>query len=205
MHNARPSCHFAMLSLLLASENWRLDLAAMILLPFLILPPSLCNSLQLDLLETSNTSSIASGQSSSLNALRLTTHNDCFDHSLGHSFTTTKSDCERALDKMVMGKSLIEPRSFSYRRGVTDRLPLDAEYASCSIGLMMSNLQDRITMTYAEIYAELLGPDGLLKECLGSSVSAADALGGQTAFGPQNKLIVDVAGRPWRAAEQRSR
>lgn len=177
-----------------------------ILLPFLFLPLAMCNPLQLDLLSTSNTSSIASDISPTLNATGLATGNDCFDHSLGHLFTTTKSDCERALDTLVEGKSLIEPRSFGYqRRGVTDRLPLEAEYGSCSIALLMFDLDERLTLTYAEIYAELLGPDGVLKECLGPNVPAADALGGQTVLGPRNMLIADVTGRPVNAAGQKSR
>lgn len=177
-----------------------------LLLPFLALPLVICNALQLERLSTSNASTITSHNSSTLNATRLTTHNDCFDHSLGYVFTTTKSDCERALDELVKSKSLTEPRIFSYRgRGVTDRLPLEAEYGSCTVVLMMFDLDKRLTMTYAEIYAELLGPNGLLKECLGPSVPAVDALGGQTVLGPLNMLIADVTGRPYRAADQESR
>ena len=176
------------------------------LLPFLILPLIICKPLPLDLLSTSNVSSIAPDNSPAFNATRLTTHNDCFDHTLGHLFTTTKSDCERALDKLVEGKSMIEPRSFSYKvRGVTDRLPVEAEYGSCSINLMMFDLDKRLTMTYAEIYAELLGPDGVLKECLGPGVPPEDALGGQTVLGPLNMLIADVTGRPYEAADQKNR
>ena len=175
------------------------------LLPSLILPLVMCNPLHLDLLSTPNASSMASENLQTLNATRLRTHNDCFDHSLGHLFTTTKSDCEQALDKLVKGKSLIQIRSFSYRsRGVTDRLPMDAEYGSCAIALMMFDLDQRVTMTYAEIYAELLGPEGVLKECLGPSVPAQDALGGQTVLGPQNMLIADVTGLPHQAADQKS-
>ena len=119
---------------------------------------------------------------------------------------TTKSDCERALDKIVKGKSLTEVHSFGYQsRGVTDRLPLEAEYGSCTIVLMMFDLDTRISLTYAEIYAEILGPDGLLKECLGPSVPKEDALGGQTVLGPRNMMIVDVTGRPRGATDQNSR
>lgn len=176
------------------------------LLPFLILPLVTCHPLQLDLLSPFNVSSIAPNSSSTLNATRLTTHNDCFDHSLGHLFTTTKSDCERALDKLVDGKPLIEIRSFGYQgRGLTDRLPLEADYETCTIALMMFDLDIRLTMTYAEIYAELLGPEGVLKECLGPAVPAVDALGGQTVLGPRNMMIADVTGRPYKAVDQNSR
>ena len=171
------------------------------LLPFLILQLVTCNPLQLDLLSPFNAS-----HSSSLNGTRLRTQNDCFDHSLGHLFTTTKSDCEQALDKLVDGKPLIEIRSFGYQGlGLTDRLPLESDYGSCSIALMMFDLDKRLSMTYAEIYAELLGPEGVLKECLGPEVPAVDALGGQTVLGPRNMLIADVTGRPYTAADRSSR
>lgn len=101
---------------------------------------------------------------------------------------------------------MIEVHSFGYQsRGVTDRLPVEAEYGTCTIALLMFDLDTRISLTYAEIYAEILGPDGLLKECLGPSVPKADALGGQTVLGPQNMLIVDVTGNPRGATDQKSR
>lgn len=180
-----------------------------LLFPFFILqflPLVICNPSQLHLLPASNTSSLTSGNPPTANATSLTTYNDCFDHSLGHLFTTTKSDCERALDTLVKGKSLIEPHNFGYQsRGVTDRLPVEAKYGSCTVALLMFDLDTRVTLTYAEIYAELLGPDGLLKECLGPHVPAEDALGGQTVLGPRNMLIADVTGRPYKAADQKKR
>lgn len=167
-----------------------------------------CSPLQLGLLPSSNASSVASDNPPTLNATRLETYNitynDCFDHSSGHIFTTTKSDCERALDTIVKGKSLIEVHSFGYRRGVTNRLPVEAEYGTCTITLFSFDFDMRISLTYAEIYAEILGPDGLLKECLGSSVPKQDALGGQTVLGPRNMLIVDVTGKPRGAKDQKS-
>ena len=107
---------------------------------------------------------------------------------------------------IVAGKPLLQVRSFGYpRTGVTDRLPLLADYGTCSVGIMMFDLNKRIKMTYAEIYAELLGPEGLLKECLGPKVPAEDALGGQTVLGPQNMLIADITGLPDAPAHQESR
>ena len=177
-----------------------------ILLPIWVLPLVTCNILQLDLVSLSNASSTASKESPARNTSRLTTYNDCFDHFEGHLFTTVKADCERALDELVAGKSLTGLHSFSYqKRGATDRLPVEVQYGSCSIALMMFDLDARISLTYAEIYAELLGPDGVLKECLGSNVPAVDALGGQTVLGPRNMLIADVTGRPNGAADQESR
>ena len=184
--------------------------------PLLLLPIVMGNPLQLNLLSTPNASSIALANSSALNTnglntnglntTGLTSHNDCYEHSEGYLFTTTKSDCEKALDRFVAGKSLTEIRYFSYKHyRVTDQLPVEAEYGSCNIALMTFDLDTRISMTYAEIYAELLGPDGVLKECLGSHVPAGEALGGQTSLGPGNRLVAEVTGQPKKRADQKTR
>lgn len=175
------------------------------LFPFLVLQLVICNSQQLQLLSAYNASSFAPAITSNINATRLTTHNACFDGSEGNS-PATKSDCERALDTLVRGKSLLEPHYFGYQgRRITDHLPVNAEYGSCSITLMTFDLDSRITMTYAEIYSELLGPDGVLKECLGPGVPAKKAFGGQTSMGPQDMLVADVSGIPSKARDQKSR
>ena len=172
------------------------------LFPFLVLPLVICNAPQLNLLSAPNASAFAPGIISNLNATRLTTYNACFDSSEGQIFPATKSDCERALDTLVKGKSLVEPHYFGYEaRRITDLLPVKAEYGSCTITLMAFDLESRITITYAEIYAELLGPDGLLKDCLGPSVPAKKAFGGQTAIGPRDLLVADVSGRPFRGTD----
>ena len=157
-----------------------------------------CNALSISPLTITNVSRLVAPSTSNLTKTGLTTYNDCFDHSLGHLFTVTKADCEHALDDLVRGKSLLETRSFSYRPSVfvTDRLPVLAEWGTCSLVLMMFDTDKIVSLTYAEIYAELLGPDGLLKECLGPTVPAVDALGGQTVIGPGNMLIADVTGQP---------
>ena len=180
-----------------------------LILPFLILPSVICNALQLNLLSSPNASSIARSKTSTLNTTGITTHNDCYEHSQGHLFVTTKSDCERALDKLVNGKSLTELHHFGYQgyhgHRITDQLPVEAEYGSCNIAFLTFDLDTRITLTYAEIYAELLGPDGVLKECLGPAVPYAEALGGQTAMGPLNMLVAEVTGLPRKVADQESR
>lgn len=173
-----------------------------LLLDLLVLPLVICYPLQLNL-----PSSTALGSASILNATRLTTHNECFDSSHDHDFPATKSDCERALDTLVKGKSLLELHHFGYNKGprITDRLPLKAEYGNCAITLLTFDLDTSIIMTYAEIYAELLGPDGVLKECLGPAIPTAQALGGQTAIGPRNLLIADVAGQLREDADKKGR
>ena len=169
---------------------------------FLVLPLVICNSPQLNLVSAPNASAFAPGIISNLNATRLTTYNACFDSSEGQILPATKSDCERALDTLVKGKSLVEPHYFGYEgRRITDHLPVKAEYGSCTITLMAFDLESRITITYAEIYSELLGPDGLLKDCLGPSVPAKKAFGGQTAIGPSDLLVADVSGRHFRGTD----
>ena len=171
------------------------------LFPFLVLPQVICISQQLDLLSASN-ASFAPGITSNLNATRLTTYNACFDGSEGENSPATKLDCERALDKLVKGKSLVEPHYFGYEgRRLTDHLPVKAEYRSCVITLMTFDLEARIEITYAEIYSELLGPDGVLKECLGPSVPAKKAFGGQTSMGPRDMLVADVSGLSLKATD----
>ena len=163
-----------------------------------------CSALSISPLTITNVSRLVAPKTSNPTTTGLTTHNDCFDHSLGHLFTVTKADCEHALDNLVRGKSLLEPRSFSYRPSVvvTDRLPVVADWGTCSLVLMMFDVDEIVSLTYAEIYAELLGPDGLLKECLGPSVPAVDALGGQTVIGPGHILIADVTGQPNKATNK---
>lgn len=172
-----------------------------LLSPFLVLPLVICYPLQLNL-----PSSTGPGENSILNATHLTTHNECFDSSYDHDFPASKSDCERALDTLVKGKSLLELHRFGYDKGprITDQLPIKAEYGNCAIALLTFDLDTSIIMTYAEIYAELLGPDGVLKECLGPGIPTAQALGGQTAIGPRNLLIVDVSGQLRKDADKKS-
>ena len=176
------------------------------LFPFLVLPLFICNSHQLDLLLAPNASSFAPGIISNFNKTRLKSYNACFDGSEGQSFPATKADCERALDRLVVGKSLLELHNFGYEgRRITDHLPVRAEYRSCVITLMTFDLESLITITYAEIYSELLGPDGVLKECLAPSVPAKESFGGQTSIGPHNMLVADVSGAPLKASDQERR
>lgn len=172
-----------------------------LLLPFLVFPVIICNPLQLDL-----PSSIAPSRNSTFNATRLTTHNECFDASHDHDIPATKLHCERALDTLVKGKSLLELHHFGYNKNprVTDQLPIKAEYGNCVITLLTFDFDTNIIMTYAEIYAELLGPDGVLKECLGPDIPTAKALGGQTAIGPRNLLIADVSGQLSKDTDKKS-
>lgn len=189
------------LSFLPLRVDARLATMINILLYSMLLLAVKSSSANLNLLPTTNTSSVTASKILALNATRLTTHNVCFDHS-AEILPTTKSDCERALDKLVNGRSLVEPHTFGYNEvRVTDPLPVEVEYRSCSIALMMFDLDARVKLTYAEIYAELLGPDGVVKDCLGLNVPAADALGGQSALGPGNKLVADVSGLFYKAAD----
>lgn len=56
----------------------------------------------------------------------------------------------------------------------------------------MINEDDEDTLTLAEIYAELLGPDGLMKQCLGQVRSPA--IGGRMSLGAKGLLKAVVTG-----------
>ena len=162
---------------------------------------SWCDPLSLPSLTITNVSKVVAPSTSNHSTTGLTTFNDCSDNSLGDLFTVNKADCERALDNLVRGKSLLEVRRFSYRDSVvvTDRLPVESQWGTCNLVLMMFDTDKIVSLTYAEIYAELLGPDGLLKECSWPYVAKVYALGGHTVLGPGNILIADVTGQPDRA------
>lgn len=51
---------------------------------------------------------------------------------------------------------------------------------------------DEVTMTLAEIYAELLGPDGVMKQCLGQV--RLPAIGGRMSVGARGLLKIVVTG-----------
>ena len=48
------------------------------------------------------------------------------------------------------------------------------------------------TMSLADVYAGIMGPDGLVKRCLG--LENPDALGGMMSVGPNRKLLVLING-----------
>lgn len=60
------------------------------------------------------------------------------------------------------------------------------------IYLNVINEDDEDTLTLAEIYAELLGPDGLMKQCLGQTRSPA--IGGRMSLGAKGLLKAVVTG-----------
>ena len=60
------------------------------------------------------------------------------------------------------------------------------------IYLNMLNEDDEVTLTLAEVYAEVLGPDGVMKQCLGQVRSPA--IGGRMALGDKGLLKVVVTG-----------
>lgn len=111
--------------------------------------------------------------------------------------TTNKTSCEAALDSWVRGQSLLLARTFSRNPSAiltSDDvlLPLQRVSGSCMIYLNMLNEDDEVTLTLAEVYAEVLGPDGVMKQCLGQVRSPA--IGGRMALGDKGLLKVVVTG-----------
>lgn len=109
---------------------------------------------------------------------------------------TTESDCEAALDAWVSGQDLYVPRVFSrirYHRVQDVTLPLILQYGTCVIQLDMQGGDDEDTMSLADVYAGIMGPDGLVKRCLG--LENPDALGGVMSLGPKMELLALISGR----------
>lgn len=122
----------------------------------------------------------------------------CFKQTRTSSFiATNKVSCEAALDAWVRGKSLLVPRTFSRNPSAIltpddVRLPVQWVSGSCTVIVTILDEDDEETMTLGEIYAEVLGPDGVIKQCLGQV--RAPAIGGRMVLGAKGLLRVVVTG-----------
>ena len=104
-----------------------------------------------------------------------------------------KHDCEEALDSFVGEKDLTTRHTFAYDGRRTDSLPLEQTFGTCAIQFRLANQNDRVSITLGEIYAQVLGPSGVIKSCLGTSEDPpADAVGGRMYIGREGKLIVTI-------------
>ena len=70
---------------------------------------------------------------------------------------------------------------------------MQVESGTCLFAMDMLNASDEDTLTMAEVYAEVVGPDGLIKQCLGQV--RQPAIGGRMSLGPKNLLKVMITGR----------
>lgn len=126
----------------------------------------------------------------------LSTLLSCFAQSNPPSiFPTNKNDCETALDNWVRGNDLAEPRIFSREPSyhLQDvQLPLLREFGTCVMYLNTVSPGVEDTLTLAEIYAEVLGPDGLAKQCL--APKRQPALGGTMKMGPRKVVFAVITG-----------
>ena len=165
-----------------------LPLSASLLLPLVFAKPlTIASTQSFDL----NTLTIAP----TTNTTALGAEIGCFKQTKSPPFiATNKPDCEAALDSWVRGESLIQPRTFGRSpSGIYDvLLPLEKVSGSCLFYMNMINEDDEDTLTLAEIYAELLGPDGLMKNCLGQK--RLPAIGGRMSLGPKGVLKVMITG-----------
>lgn len=133
------------------------------------------------------------------NATNLGAEIGCFKNTKIPPFiATNKADCEDALDDWVRGQSLIQPRAFSRKPSASSTiddvlLPLEKVSGSCGIYVDVIDEEDEDTLTLAEIYAELLGPDGVMKQCLGQV--RLPAIGGRMSFGEKGLVKIVVTGR----------
>lgn len=99
------------------------------------------------------------------------------------------------MDNWVRGHSLITPRTFG--RNPSSRtddvlLPLVLSGRSCFVQLDTVNEDDEDTMTLGEIYAEVMGPDGVVKQCVGPG--RPPGLGGKMLLGQKQVIKVFVTG-----------
>lgn len=152
---------------------------------------------------TSQSLSLPSLESTPLQRLNASalTHSDlgCFANKPW--VTTSKADCEGALDVWVGGESLSIPRLFS--RNPTShmshvRLPFQAWHASCTVYVNVVDPGDEEVITLGQVYAEVLGPDGLAKNCLGQR--GIPAIGGKMTIGRKGVLKVILSGRKFSSA-----
>jgi len=71
-------------------------------------------------------------------------------------------------------------------------LPVQIESNSCHFYMDVLNANDEDTLTRAEIYAEMTGPDGVIQNCLGQV--RMPAIGGRMTLGPKRVLKAIVTG-----------
>ena len=120
-------------------------------------------------------------------------HFECFPGGAG-GLPTNKDDCEQALDDFVGGKSMTEDHIFAYTGRRTDTLPLQQSFETCRIDFLLMDLEDQCMITLAEIYGEMMGPDGVIKQCL-TIHPRPGRVGGQVFLGRNSNLIARVKGQ----------
>lgn len=90
-----------------------------------------------------------------------------------------------AIDDWVRGQDLEVLRTFSAKPAIGPNdihLPLKAVYGTCVFYLNTLNYDDEPKLSLAEVYAESMGPDGVMKNCFGQKRSPP--LGGKMQLGP---------------------
>lgn len=106
---------------------------------------------------------------------------------------TNKADCEGALDSFVNGQQLGISRLWTKRPSsylTPVQLPVRVTYRTCSLWINVVNDQDEEIMPMAELYAEVMGPNGLAKTCLGQHFQPA--MGGRMELGQLNVVLQGV-------------
>lgn len=133
-----------------------------------------------------------------LNTTILGVQLDCFPFRITTRpplMPTNLRDCELAMDNWVRGHNLNIPRTFG--RNPSSRsddvlLPIVLSGGSCFIQMDTVSEDDEDTLTLAEIYAEVMGPDGVVKQCLGPG--KPPGLGGRMLLGMKGLVRVFVTG-----------
>ena len=163
-----------------------------------LIAPAIANPLQI----IPSTSSSNNSLSEAFNLPTTNNTNDsnqllgCFSQtSPPRIFPTNRNDCEAVLDNWVQGQDLAEPRTFtsnpSYLQDVL--LPITRAFGTCVLYMGTVSPGSGDTLTLAEIYAEVLGPDGLARHCLGPR--RLPGLGGTMKLGPRKVIFAAITGR----------
>ena len=127
-------------------------------------------------------------------SIGLSTQYRCLEQD-GRFTSTTKADCEAALDRFVQGRPMTIRQSFSNQGQASFTTPIRTEYETCKIDFSINDNTSRVLMTLGELYGVLMGPNGVIKQCLGPTVPYPRALGGATTLGSGGKLIALVVGQ----------
>ncbi|KAL6719169.1 hypothetical protein ACLMJK_003406 [Lecanora helva] len=110
--------------------------------------------------------------------------------------SATKDDCEAALDYWVAGESLNTKRLFSRKIGTSHmsriHLPFKAFSNTCQVWINVVGEDDEEILSLGDVYAQVLGPDGSAKNCLGQH--GLPPIGGRMSLGSGGKLSVSISG-----------
>lgn len=109
---------------------------------------------------------------------------------------TNKNDCEMAVDSWVKDEHLGVTKSFALAQNpghpymAFEQLPIQKEYRTCRFRVNIEEHVGEVLTSMGEVYAEVMGPDGLAKNCLGQQEDLP-SVGGRMYL---SRLIITLSG-----------